>query len=168
MEHLYAPWRDHYVKGGDACGCPFCTISTNPDKDEEHRVLYRDTICFVVMNKYPYTPGHFLIIPHTHTDAIESLPQETWLHMSSLARIGVIALKNEFCAHGVNIGMNLGEAGGAGIAEHVHMHVLPRWPRDTNFITTIGDARIFSVDFDEIYERVKKAFLAQLSLHQDR
>jgi len=162
MEHLYAPWRIDYVKGKEKEGCVFCEISQNPSLDKEQRVLYRDEICFAVMNKYPYTPGHFMIIPHQHTDSLEALPAEHWQHIALLAQKGVAALKEEFRTNGVNIGMNLGDAAGAGISEHIHLHLLPRWHKDTNFITTIGDARIYSVDFDEVYERVKSAFLKRL------
>lgn len=162
MEHLYAPWRDDYVKGKEKGGCVFCGISKTPEFDAKHHVLYRDEICFAVMNKYPYTPGHFMIIPHQHTDSLESLPSEHWLHIASLAQKGVAALKEAFCTNSVNIGMNLGEAAGAGIAEHIHLHLLPRWHKDCNFITAIGDARVYSVDFEEIYEKVKAAFLQKL------
>lgn len=162
MENLYAPWRNDYVRGKESGGCVFCEISKTPDADKEHRVLYRDEICFAVMNKYPYTPGHFMIIPHLHTDSLEVLPPEHWQHIAALAQKGVAALKGEFHTNSVNIGMNLGDAAGAGIAEHIHLHLLPRWHKDTNFITVIGDARVYSVDFEEIYERVKAAFLKKL------
>jgi diadenosine tetraphosphate (Ap4A) HIT family hydrolase len=107
------------------------------------------------MNRYPYTPGHFMIIPHHHTDALEALDPNVWLHMSALAQRGVRMLKESFGAHGVNIGMNLGKAGGAGIAEHIHLHLVPRWERDTNFITAIGENRVYSTDFEKIYRRLK-------------
>lgn len=162
MEHLYAPWRTPYVKEKEKGGCVFCEISQNPTLDREQRVLYRDEVCFAVMNKYPYTPGHFMIIPHQHTDSLESLPAEHWQHMALLAQKGVAALKEEFHTNSVNIGMNLGDAAGAGIAEHIHLHLLPRWHKDTNFITAIGDARVYSIDFDEVYKRVKAAFLSRL------
>lgn len=162
MEYIYAPWRDAYVTGNGKGGCVFCDISANALNDEENTVLYRDEICFAVMNKYPYTPGHFMIIPHFHTDALEELLPQDWAHMSLLAQKGVAALKKAFGVGGVNIGMNLGHAAGAGIAEHIHLHLVPRWQKDSNFITTIGDARVYSVDFDEIYKKVKKAFLEEL------
>ncbi|MDF1879430.1 HIT domain-containing protein [Sulfurimonas sp. SAG-AH-194-C20] len=152
---LYAPWRDEYVGGSKVEGCVFCHISQNGDKDEEFHILHRDEHCFVVMNKYPYTPGHFMIIPHLHTDKLEELESETWLHMSALAQKSVRLLKEGFGAHGVNIGMNLGAAGGAGIAEHIHMHLVPRFNRDTNFITSIADTRIYSTDFLKIYKKIK-------------
>ncbi len=153
---LYAPWRNEYVAGQKIEGCVFCHISSNAKDDASLHVLYRDEHCFIVMNKYPYTPGHFMIIPHMHTDKLEALSSETWLHVSDLAQKSVRLLKEGFGAHGVNIGMNLGETAGAGIAEHIHLHVVPRWQRDTNFITSIGNTRVYSTDFEKIYKRIKE------------
>ena len=155
MQYLYAPWRDEYIKQEQNNGCVFCHISQNAKMDEKHHVLYRNEHCFIVMNRYPYTPGHFMIIPHLHTDAIEELDSDTWLKMSELTQKCVKMLKTGFGAKGVNIGMNLGENAGAGIAEHVHMHIVPRWNKDTNFITTIADTRVYSTDFERIYKKLK-------------
>jgi len=152
---LYAPWRDEYVTHEKVEGCVFCHIAKQVDEDEKLHVLYRDEHCFMVMNKYPYTPGHFMIIPNMHTDKLEELPSETWLHMSALAQKSVRLLKEGFGAKGVNIGMNLGAPAGAGIAEHIHMHLVPRWERDTNFITSIAQTRVYSTDFEKIYHKIK-------------
>lgn len=156
LDILYAPWRTEYIKEKKNRGCVFCEISKNPSKDEKNHVLFRDDKCFIVMNRYPYTPGHFMIIPHTHLDNLESLDDETWLRMSFLAKRGVKLLKEKFGAEGVNIGMNLGAAAGAGIAEHIHMHLVPRWQRDTNFITSIANTRVYSTDFEKIYQKLKE------------
>ena len=155
-EILYAPWRNDYVTKEKIRGCVFCHISSHCEDDEKLHVLYRDEHCFIVMNRYPYTPGHFMIIPHQHTDALEELPVNVWLHMSSLAQQCVRLLKEGFGAHGVNLGMNLGEIAGAGIAQHIHLHLVPRWKGDTNFITTIGETRVFSSDFEKIYKAIIK------------
>jgi len=152
---LYAPWRDKYVTNQKIDGCVFCHISTHSKDDEELHVLYRDEHCFIVMNRYPYTPGHFMIIPHKHTDKLEELDSKVWLHMSELAQKSVRLLKEGMNAQGVNIGMNLGIAGGAGIAEHIHMHIVPRWQRDTNFITSIAHTRVYSTDFEKIFQKIK-------------
>ena len=152
---LYAPWRNEYIAGAKIEGCVFCHISENKAEGEESRVLYRDEHCFMVMNKYPYTPGHFMIIPHFHTDKLEELDPAVWLHMAELAQKGVRLLKEGFGAHGVNIGMNLGAPAGAGIAEHIHMHLVPRFNRDTNFITSIAETRVYSTDFEKIYKKIK-------------
>ena len=150
---LYAPWRDAYI-GKKIEGCVFCHILQHKEDDKKLYVLYRDDKCFMVMNRYPYAPSHFMIIPHCHTDRLEELDSEVWLHMSSLAQKGVRLLKEGLNAQGVNIGMNLGSAAGAGIAEHIHMHILPRWSGDTNFITTIAETRVYSTDFEKRYEEI--------------
>lgn len=154
MDHLYAPWRSSYFTQ-KVEGCVFCNIVKHPKQDEEFGVLFRDTRCFAVMNRYPYTPGHFMIIPNHHTDAIETLDEQTWIQMSNHVKSGVKMLKEAYGAFGVNIGMNLGEDAGAGIAEHVHYHLVPRWGRDTNFITSIGGARVYGIEFEKIYRDLR-------------
>jgi diadenosine tetraphosphate (Ap4A) HIT family hydrolase len=153
---LYAPWRDEYTHREKNPPCVFCHIVQEKDKDEELHVLHRAKHCFMVMNKYPYTPGHFMIIPNIHTDKLEDLPSEAWLEISLLTQQSVRLLKEGFGAKGINIGMNLGSAAGAGIAEHIHLHLVPRWEKDTNFITAIGETRIYSTDFEKIYKKIKK------------
>ena len=152
---LDAPWRSDYTAKKRVGKCVFCHISQNAQQDQYQYVLYRDERCFIVMNKYPYTPGHFMIIPHLHTDKLEELPQETWVHINILAQQGVKLLKEELGAQGVNIGMNLGKSAGAGIAEHIHLHLVPRWEKDTNFITTIANTRVHSKDFEQLYTKLK-------------
>lgn len=153
---LYAPWRSEYTAGVKYDGCVFCDIAKDKHLDDKLHVLYRDEICFVVMNRYPYTPGHFMIIPNEHTDKLESISLESWQHISTLTYKGVKMLKEGFGASGVNIGMNLGLDAGAGIAEHIHMHLVPRWSRDTNFITTIAQTRVYSRDFEKIYLKLRE------------
>jgi diadenosine tetraphosphate (Ap4A) HIT family hydrolase len=156
MDRLYAPWRTEYVSGEKIEGCVFCHIVQNGDKDEELGVLHREDDFFIVMNKYPYSPGHFMIIPNLHTDKLEELNPETWMKMNKYAQQGVKLLKDVLNAQGVNLGMNLGKVGGAGIAEHIHLHLVPRWMGDTNFITSVGDTRVYSTDFEKIYKRLKE------------
>ncbi len=155
MERLYAPWRFEYITEEKIDGCVFCHISQNLN-DEKMQVIFSDDLCYVVMNKYPYSPGHIMVVPHFHTDKIEELHDEIWQRMSLRVKQGVKMLKDVMPCEGVNIGMNLGEIAGAGIAQHVHYHLLPRWKGDTNFITTIGHTRVFPVDFDTIYKRLKE------------
>ncbi|MDD3462742.1 MAG: HIT domain-containing protein [Sulfurospirillaceae bacterium] len=166
MNYMYAPWREEYF-GEKKSGCVFCQIAENTKHDEQNYVLYRDDLCSIVMNRYPYTPGHFMVIPHFHTDSIEELEPKTWLHVAELVQICVKALKEEFGAQGINLGMNLGKSGGAGIAEHVHYHIIPRWIGDTNFITTIGESRVYSNDFKNIYEKLKKILLPRIEKSLD-
>ncbi len=154
MNNLYAPWRSAYFTQKPD-GCVFCNIVKNIEDDEENMVMFRDSLCFGVMNRFPYSPGHFMIIPFKHSDNIETLDEKTWLQMSLHVQSGVRMFKEHFGLDGVNIGMNLGKYAGAGIAEHVHYHLVPRYQRDTNFITTIGDTRVNGVDFNKIYKDIK-------------
>ena len=158
MQHLCAPWRSEYFSAKKD-SCVFCDV-INSDDDNKNGVLFRAKHCFGIMNLYPYSPGHFMIIPNQHTDKIEELDEQTWFEMSKFVRLGVEILKKELYANGVNIGMNLGKAAGAGIAEHVHYHLVPRWSGDTNFITTISDVRVNGTPFHPLFEKLKKAFSA--------
>ncbi|OJJ29028.1 HIT family protein [Campylobacter concisus] len=158
MQHLCAPWRSEYFSAKKD-SCVFCDV-VNSDDDDKNGVLFRAKHCFGIMNLYPYSPGHFMIIPNQHTDKIEELDEQTWFEMSKFVRLGVEILKKELYANGVNIGMNLGKAAGAGIAEHVHYHLVPRWSGDTNFITTISDVRVNGTPFHPLFEKLKKAFSA--------
>jgi len=155
MERLYAPWRFEYVTEEKIEGCVFCHIYKNSKDDEKLGVLFRDENSFVVMNKYPYSPGHMMIIPNIHSDKIEELDDKIWIEMSLRVKQATKMLKDVLNAEGVNIGMNLSKAAGAGIAEHVHYHVLPRWLGDTNFISSIGNTRVYPVDFDKIFQKLK-------------
>ena len=158
MQHLCAPWRSEYFSAKKD-SCVFCDV-INSNDDDKNGVLFRAKHCFGIMNLYPYSPGHFMIIPNQHTDKIEELDEQTWFEMSKFVRLGVEILKKELYANGVNIGMNLGKAAGAGIAEHVHYHLVPRWSGDTNFITTISDVRVNGTPFHPLFEKLKKAFSA--------
>ena len=153
MDRIYAPWRSEYFEK-DLCECVFCQISASPKDDEQNFVFYRDTHCFGVMNLYPYTPAHLLFVPHCHLDSPEKILLETWLHLHRLSHLATPMLY-EFGAQGINIGLNIKKAGGAGIPEHLHLHLVPRYNGDTNFITSIADSRIYGVDFGAIYHKIK-------------
>lgn len=154
MQNIYAPWRSQYFQDKDQQGCVFCNISCHPEDDEKNMVFYRDEICYGVMNLFPYIPGHLLFIPHAHIDSPEKLSQESWIHINKIVQ-KAIAMLYEYGAQGMNFGINIKKAGGAGIPEHLHLHLLPRYNNDTNFITTIADSRVYSVDFHEIYNKIK-------------
>ncbi|MBS4240454.1 HIT family protein [Campylobacter vulpis] len=160
MEHLYAPWRSEYLEEKSEF-CPFCVCAKKLKSDEELGVLFRARHCFGVMNRYPYTPGHFMIIPYKHEEHIENLSEEEWGEMSLFVRKGVKILKEHLKASGVNIGMNLSVAAGAGIASHCHYHLVPRWRGDTNFITSIGQTRVCGADLEKMYQKLFKAFNAR-------
>ncbi len=165
MNHLYSPWRAKYFEE-DVEGCVFCNISLHLQDDEENFVFFRDEICFCVMNRYPYTPGHFLIIPHCHLDSPSSLDSRIWLHLNEIAQ-KCIKILEDFGALGINFGINIKKAAGAGIPEHLHIHLVPRYDGDTNFFTTISECRTYSVDFKAIYQRIKTLATKHLSQKDD-
>ena len=163
MNHLYAPWRCDYhesQKKGESV-CPFCEIRDDSigSFDEQREVLYRGRKCFIVMNKYPYAPGHILVVPYEHCAMIDALQEGVYEEMMQEAKMMIALMQSTLHAQGVNMGMNLGKAAGAGIEEHLHMHVIPRWIGDTNFITTIGETRVFANDKKKIFEMLRSAIL---------
>lgn len=151
MDILYAPWREAYFTQ-DREECVFCGISKNANDDSKNKVIYRNDWLFIVMNKFPYTPGHILIVPHLHKDSPEKLPQDIWLQTFKIAQDSMQILY-DYGASGINMGMNIKQSGGAGIPAHLHLHLLPRWSGDTNFITTIGNVRSYGIDFEKVYEQ---------------
>jgi len=157
MDRIYAPWRREYHVKNDEIRkkCIFCALSQSPEFDDENEVFYRDDICFMVMNRFPYNPGHFMIIPHVHEGKYENLSDEVISHISILAKKGCKILR-DFGANGINMGWNVGFDAGAGIPEHLHLHLVPRFKRDTNMMTTIFNTRVYSADFRKIYEEIKK------------
>jgi ATP adenylyltransferase len=157
MHRLYAPWRTEYIRtdGEKVKGCVFCHAVDTLDDDENLGILHREDDFFIVMNKYPYSPGHIMIIPNIHIANLEDLDPAVFAKISLYIQKSVQLLKEVLNAQGVNIGMNLGNAAGAGIAEHIHLHLVPRWKGDTNFITTIGEARVYSSDMTELYRKLK-------------
>ncbi|MCX2683220.1 HIT domain-containing protein [Campylobacter sp. MIT 21-1685] len=157
MQYLYAPWRSEYFKQKGK-ECPFCICAKETKNDEGLGVLFRSSKCFGVMNRFPYSPGHFMIIPYIHEEHIENLNEQTWQEMSHFVRLGVRILKKELCASGVNIGMNLSTDAGAGIAPHCHYHLVPRYKGDTNFITTIAQTRVYGNDSKQMYDTLSQAF----------
>lgn len=155
MDIIYAPTRGEYLKNGGGESCVFCEISEQTQKDKEHYVFYRDEVCFGVMNLYPYTPGHLMFIPHKHIDSPHLLSLQEWLHLSSLVQKACEMLY-EFGAQGINTGINIKSAGGAGIPDHLHWHLVPRFARDTNFMTSIAQTRIYGCQFEEIFNKILK------------
>ena len=137
----------------------FCRIAGDTH-DEENLVVHRDRYNFVVLNRYPYTSGHLMVVPYAHADALSSLEAEAAREMMDLVRLSERHLRETYKPEGLNIGMNMGESAGAGIAGHIHMHVLPRWHGDANFMTTIGETRILPEDLSATWQRLHRAFSA--------
>ena len=132
-------------------GCPFCVLPARDD-DRESLILHRGEHAYVICNAYPYNPGHVMVIPFTHEPDLEGLDEDAFDEVWRLARRAVVALKSELGCQGVNLGANLGRAAGAGIAPHLHLHAVPRWGGDTNFMSVVGAARVLPVALDEMYE----------------
>ncbi len=162
MDRLWTPWRMPYLRGEDdkPAGCVFCYKISRPDP-EEH-VLHRGRFCYITMNRYPYSNGHVMVIPYVHVPSLEDLDTPTLTEMMLAVNLSLGALRQAYAPHGFNVGVNLGTAAGAGIAEHVHMHVVPRWTADTNFMPVVGKTRVIPELLDEAYVRLKPIF-AQLN-----
>lgn len=142
MKYITAPWRMAYIMSNKNEGCVFCEDSMRDDC----YVLHEGTCAFVIMNRFPYTNGHLLVAPHRHVADLEALTQEESQEMFELARVCVAVLKAAIKPDGFNIGINLGKAGGAGVDDHVHLHVVPRWTGDTNFMTSLAETRVIPED----------------------
>lgn len=158
MDRLWSPWRYRYVSTcGDAGGCIFCDKPA-AGQDEENLIVYRGEHCFVLLNLYPYTNGHLMIAPFAHEADLERLSPEAATEMMAVAQQAVTHLKAVYKPHGLNVGMNLGECAGAGVAGHLHLHILPRWVGDANFMTVVGETRVMPEALSETYRKLKAAF----------
>jgi len=155
MKTLWTPWRRGYILGEKPSGCPLCIKKQEPvEKDRENYILYRGDTCFIMLNLFPYTNGHLMIAPYRHEASIERLDDRSLYEMIALTRASVAALTRDLSPAGFNIGMNLGKVAGAGIADHLHMHVVPRWQGDTNFMSVLAETRLIPEDLDATYDRL--------------
>ena len=160
MDKIFAPWRMQYIlsnsddKKPENPGCIFCTFPKE-DADEKNHIIERGEFCFVIMNAYPYNPGHLMVVPYRHTADVSSLTAEELAEMMSLVQKSVRVLTALMQPHGFNIGMNLGKVAGAGIDQHLHMHIVPRWNGDTNFMPVVGETRVISESLESTRQRLK-------------
>jgi len=158
MERIWAPWRMEYIQNGDNSDtCLFC-LNEECTSDQDRLVLYRSTLSLVMLNKYPYTNGHLLIAPRRHTSEIDSLSDGEMLDLFSTLRRCKQVLQQTARPEGFNIGMNLGKSAGAGVVDHMHIHIVPRWNGDTNFMTVIPDVRIMPENLSTTYIRLLPYF----------
>lgn len=162
MDVLWSPWRYDYIKSGDASSddkvCVFCSLLNNPASDDDKYIVHRAGYNFVVLNIYPYSTGHLMIVPFAHTGELDELPTDAAAEMIELTKTGQKILREVYAPDGFNVGMNLGEAAGAGVAGHIHMHILPRWAGDANFMTAIGQTRTLPEDLKTTYDKLKNKF----------
>ena len=154
MDHLWSPWRMKYIQNQEPPqGCVFCQAAAQ-ELDADNLVIKRGKHAFVILNRYPYTSGHLMVVPYAHVSSIEDLDPETRHEMIELVNQSMIVLRSVYQPEAFNLGANIGAAAGAGIAEHVHMHVVPRWGGDTNFMTAISQTRILPEELSETYRRI--------------
>ncbi|HLI03535.1 MAG TPA: HIT domain-containing protein [Terracidiphilus sp.] len=185
MDHFWTPWRYAYVTSADAAtrpgvpgvleswpgnlGCVFCNLiaavdyaienGMHPDKAESAGgVVLRGRQNFVCLNAFPYTSGHVMIVPYAHLDRLAAVPAEAAQEMMELARRTERALQNAYNPQGFNFGLNVGHAAGAGVAGHIHLHAMPRWVGDTNFMTTVAETRVLPEDLETTWSRLRRAF----------
>jgi len=155
MDRLWAPWRMEYIRQGNAEeGCIFCTFPAE-GCDREKLILERGEKAFIILNAFPYSNGHLMVTPFRHTGDLDDLEPDEMLEMMQLTRRAVNLLKASFRPDGFNIGINMGRAAGAGIADHVHIHVVPRWSGDTNFMAVLGDVRVIPESLVAVYAALK-------------
>lgn len=156
MDHLWAPWRMGYVSAEQPKGCIFCTKPAAGD-DEANQILHRGDLVFIMLNAFPYNSGHLMIAPFRHIgDPLELEPQESSELLYSI-RIAIEVLQDSLAPEGINIGMNVGRAAGAGYADHLHVHVVPRWSGDTNFMAITADTRVVPEALADSYRKLKQA-----------
>ena len=158
MEHLWAPWRMSYLNEAEpVTGCVFC-VRAREDQDERNLIIHRSEHCFVILNLYPYNSGHVMVVPYTHTGDITTLPAEVCNDVFATAQAAVTVVGNSMHPGGFNLGMNQGEAAGAGIADHVHLHVVPRWAGDTNFMPVLAGAKVMPEALTDTAEKLRTGF----------
>jgi ATP adenylyltransferase len=158
MDYIWTPWRYHYVsRSWDSGECVFC-VAARTAQDRDCLVVHRAERNFVILNRFPYTSGHLMVVPYEHAASLEQIADETLVEMVRLARESEKRLMAVYKPEGLNLGMNLGHSAGAGIAGHLHLHILPRWAGDTNFMTVVGETRVLPEDLEVTWERLSSAF----------
>lgn len=160
LRRIWAPWRYAYIEGGAPMeGCPFCVLpDRGVERDRESLIVHRGQTAYVILNAYPYNPGHLMVCPYAHVAELDELagagPGEVW----ELGLLAARVLRERLGCDGINLGMNVGEAAGAGVADHLHLHVVPRWSADTNFVSTVGAARVLPRSLTDTYDELAPAF----------
>lgn len=151
MENIWAPWRRHYIERGAGEGCFFCDKPREGD-DRKNRIVARGESCFSMLNLFPYNGGHLMAAPFRHVAGLDGLELEELTSLIVLVRDSISLLKEKLSPDGFNVGINLGSVAGAGVAGHVHIHVVPRWSGDTNFMPVVGETKVISQALDGMYE----------------
>jgi ATP adenylyltransferase len=159
-QRIWAPWRLEYVKDASKdkeSECIFCA-AVGAEDDAAMLIVHRGERCFVILNKFPYTNGHLMVAPYEHVASLQELDSATVAELMALVQRGMTALESSYSPHGYNVGVNQGRVAGAGVEHHIHMHVVPRWGGDTNFMPVLGDTRVMNQTLEDSFETVRKAF----------
>lgn len=158
MSHLWTPWRLPYLQGDEPLPdeCLFCVKPQEPDS--EAYIVHRGELSYVILNRFPYNNGHLMIVPYVHVATLEDLDTEITTELMALAQLSLHVLREAYGPEGFNIGINVGTVAGAGIADHVHIHVVPRWAGDTNYMTTVARTRVIPEWLEQTYERLRPLF----------
>ena len=158
MDYLWTPWRYNYITNAEkTSGCIFCEVVKAGD-DEKVRIVFRGKHCYLILNTFPYTSGHVMVVPYAHVDELQKLPGDAAQEMMALSQRTEGVLRDIYRPDGVNLGMNIGKAAGAGVAGHIHMHILPRWVADANFVSVVGETRILPEELGVTWKRMKERF----------
>lgn len=160
MQRLWSPWRMEYIKKERPEGCLFC-VKVAERNDVENYILRRGKLSFVIMNRYPYNPGHLMVSPYSHVASLQELGELEMLEMILMTRKCELVLREAYRPQGFNVGINIGAAAGAGIAEHLHLHIVPRWHGDTNFLPVLADTKSLPEELGESYRRLQPLFWAE-------
>lgn len=155
--YLYSPWRIDYILGEKPEDCVLCRFKQEGE-DKDNLIIWRGKLAYVMLNRYPYNNGHLMIVPYEHKSCLNDLDVATLLELARLSQVTELVFKEQFHCEGINLGLNLGRAAGAGIEEHLHIHMVPRWMGDDNFMSVIGGRRVIPEDFDQSWSRLRSAF----------
>lgn len=156
MDNLWAPWRMSYILSDKDTGCFLCSIIST-DHDQENYVLKRGATCVALLNRYPYNNGHIMVVPRRHVANLEDLTREEKVELIDLSSEMILALRRAMNPHGFNVGLNLGSAAGAGLKDHLHQHIVPRWQGDTNFMPAVGGVKVIPQTLDSVRDQLKRA-----------
>ena len=158
MDHLFTPWRMPYLQSDDPLpdDCLFCIKPEETDR--EAHILHRGERCYVILNRFPYNNGHLMVVPYDHEATLMDLDAETSAELMALVQLSLEVLREAYGPEGFNVGANIGAAAGAGVADHVHMHIVPRWAGDTNYMTTVGRTRVIPEWMNQVYDRLRPIF----------
>jgi ATP adenylyltransferase len=156
---IWAPWRMEFIAGEKPAGCIFCDFPAAPASDDrKNLIVHRDEHAYVILNRYPYNSGHIMVVPRRHGADLDALPPAEWAGLQELLRRAAAVLRATYRPEGLNVGMNLGKAGGAGIVDHLHWHLVPRWVGDNNFMPVLADIRVMVDHLDSSWEKVRAGF----------